>query len=133
MVVYYRLVITYQTKMTISAVIGIFFDHKGQILTIENFRGVDVPGGHVKRGETPEATIKRELSEEAGATVKNIKVIDSVTSNLGKYKNKTMVFMTGRVDSFDASKAKMMIIDDFLDIYSQDKELMKKMLQKAKK
>jgi len=79
MVVYYRLVITYQTKITISA------------------------------------------------------VIESVTSNLGKYKNKTMVFMAGRVDSFDANKAKMMIIDDFLDIYSQDKELMKKMLQKAKK
>ena len=118
--------------MIISAVIGIFFDHKGRILTIENARGIDVPGGHVELGETPEATIKRELLEEAGATVKNIKVIDSITSNLGKYKNKTMVFMTGRVDSFDASKAKMMIIDDFLDIYSQNKGLIKRMLQKAK-
>lgn len=38
-------------------------------------RDWDIPGGHVDAGETPEETARRELYEEAGATVGIVRVI----------------------------------------------------------
>ena len=116
----------------VSAVIGVFFNQEGKILTIENTRGIDVPGGHVKHGETIRETIIRELLEEGGAVVRNIRIIDILTSRSGDYKDMTMVFVTGEVDSFDEEKARMMTIEEFLKVYSQDKGLMLRILEKAK-
>jgi 8-oxo-dGTP pyrophosphatase MutT (NUDIX family) len=40
----------------------------GQILSVRNERGWDIPGGHLERGEDPLAALRREVLEEAGAT-----------------------------------------------------------------
>tara|TARA_Y100000034_G_C6543521_1_gene234592 strand:+ start:67 stop:516 length:450 start_codon:yes stop_codon:yes gene_type:complete len=38
----------------------------------------DLPGGHWKKGETAEAAVKREVKEETGLNVKNLKKIGEV-------------------------------------------------------
>ena len=35
-------------------------------------RGWDIPGGHLEPGETPEAAMRREVLEEAGAVLADI-------------------------------------------------------------
>lgn len=56
----------------VSAVIGLVFDTSGKLLVINNHRGWDFPGGHVEADETPSEALKRELLEEASATIKNV-------------------------------------------------------------
>ena len=44
-----------------------------------------------------------------------------------------MVFVTGKVISFDSKKATLMPVSNFLQKYKQNQSLMKKMLQKTQK
>lgn len=115
----------------ISAVIGLFFDKNGDLLTIENKRGLDVPGGHLEKDEDFMEAIIRETEEEAGTKIKNIQVIGKIKSQFGKYKNRTMIFVTGEIISFDKKIAGLMSVSNFLKKYKQNKSLMKRMLKKA--
>ena len=45
---------------------------EGRILAVENERGWDIPGGHLEPGESPLDALRREIAEEAGASVKRI-------------------------------------------------------------
>lgn len=119
--------------MNTSAVAGIFFDQNGNILTIKNSRGTDIPGGHTENGETVKQTIIREAREEAGAIIDNVQLIKKIQAKNGVYLGKSMVFVMGKVISFDKRKANLMTTTDFLKVYSQNKLLMKILLQKAKK
>lgn len=119
--------------MRTSAVIGIFFDRNGDILTIKNSRGIDVPGGHTESGETIEQTIVREAYEEANAVINNFQIVEEIQTKTGIYHGQNMAFVTGRIISFDRNKATLITIADFLKTYSQDKQLMKTILRKAKK
>lgn len=119
--------------MNISAVIGIFFDQNYSLLTIQNSRGVDVPGGHKEKGETVEQTITREAYEEAGAVINNIQIVEEIKTKSGIYHNRNMAFVTGEIISFDRKKAKFMAIPAFLETYTQNKQLMEKVLRKAER
>ena len=44
------------------------FDGKAMLMANLN-RGVDIPGGHIDSGETPEAAMRREAKEETGAII----------------------------------------------------------------
>ena len=119
--------------MNTSAVIGIFFDQNDNILTIKNSRGIDIPGGHAESGETVKQTIIREAREEAGAVIDDIQLIKKIQTKNGVYLGKSMVFVMGKVISFDKRKANLMTITDFLEAYRQNKSLMKIILRKVKK
>jgi ADP-ribose pyrophosphatase YjhB (NUDIX family) len=54
-----------------------FIIKDNKILVIRNKkenRGLEIPGGHVERNETPEAALKRECLEEASVTIKDIRI-----------------------------------------------------------
>ena len=53
----------------ITAALALVLDEKGNILSIVNKRGFDIPGGHVEPGEDVVGTLHRELMEEASATM----------------------------------------------------------------
>ena len=52
------------------------FAFEGDALLMADLdRGVDIPGGHIDSGETPEAAMRRETKEETGATLGAVRML----------------------------------------------------------
>jgi NAD+ diphosphatase len=65
-----------------TAVAALIFNRKGKLLVTRraiepDFGKIDLPGGFVDPGETAEEALKRELFEELGVTVKNMRYLTS--------------------------------------------------------
>jgi len=65
----------YPRDINISQVLGFCLNKNKKILIIKNQRGWNFPGGHPKKGESPEETLRREIMEEANVTIKNPRLI----------------------------------------------------------
>lgn len=102
------------------------FMHDGQIVAVEENRGLDIPGGHVQVGETSfEETARRETLEEIGATLEELKVVAIIQSNYyGNEPEKLtyLVVYTALVKSLNEDPsivAKRSVLDkaEFLSLY----------------
>lgn len=66
-----------QTKFTVS-VAAVVTNQKNEILLLDHvlrpFTSWGVPGGFVNRGEQPERAVRRELREEIGLELKNLRI-----------------------------------------------------------
>ena len=51
---------------------AVLFMNDGTILLLKNKKGWDLPGGHMRHGETKQQALKREVFEEAGIQINNI-------------------------------------------------------------
>ena len=73
-----RLVRTGQKRFTVT-VGAMLFDDAGKILLLEHvFRpdsGWGIPGGFIAKGEQPEAALRRELQEEIGIEIDNVRLL----------------------------------------------------------
>jgi 8-oxo-dGTP diphosphatase len=68
---------------SITAVVVLPFTDSGEIVSITNSRGLDVPGGHVEEGETSiEQVACREAMEEAGIALSHLKLIAYLQSSV---------------------------------------------------
>ena len=112
---------------TISAVFLVAF-HNGKLLSIQNERGWDIPGGHIEGDEKPLVALRREALEEAGAKVGNASPYAILTSTTS---SKIMVFfasnditMVDFVPSEDALDRGLLDTEDLLARYYGDKELL---------
>lgn len=72
-----------------SAALGIIRS-QGKILAIRNARGWDLPGGHQEKGEHPEATLKREILEEASVTIGRPQLVFMLASLDDRYASQKM-------------------------------------------
>ncbi len=96
-----------------------------KILTIQNERGWDIPGGHIEEGETPEEALTREVQEEAGAVFPHAKLFAMLGSDdQDKYKDKVMLIYTTNnftlgtfTPSEDAFNREVIEIKEFLERY----------------
>jgi 8-oxo-dGTP diphosphatase len=77
-IVRHRLVHVGQRRFTVTAG-ALIFDDQGRILLLEHvFRsdsGWGIPGGFLSKGEQPEAALRRELREEIGIEVQDVKLL----------------------------------------------------------
>jgi len=73
-----------QTKFTASVAV-IITNRGGKVLLLEHIlrpaSGWGIPGGFLDQGEQPETAIRRELREEAGIELENLKMIRVRTLN----------------------------------------------------
>ena len=67
----------FQTSFTASAA-GLITDEKGKVLLLNHVlrpgSGWGIPGGFLNRGEQPGDTLRREIREETGLEIENIKL-----------------------------------------------------------
>ena len=64
---------------------GVIYNDKNEVLLIQKARGpykgqLDLPGGGIEYGETAEETLKREIKEEVGLTIKSNKLKRIITN-----------------------------------------------------
>jgi 8-oxo-dGTP diphosphatase len=73
-----------------------------------------VPGGHLEFGETWEQTAEREIFEETGITIKNIR-FGAVTNDIFHNEDKHYVTIW-MVSDWNSGKAKILEPDRFIDL-----------------
>ena len=59
----------------ITSALALAFDGERILMTNLRQRGWDIPGGHLEPGETPEAAMRREVMEEAGAQLADVRLL----------------------------------------------------------
>ncbi|MDQ3321983.1 MAG: NUDIX hydrolase [Acidobacteriota bacterium] len=73
-----------QQKFTVS-VAAVVTNEKGEVLLLDHvlrpFSNWGIPGGFIKTGEPPEKAVSREIREETGLELKNIRLIRARTTN----------------------------------------------------
>ena len=92
----------------IAAVLAM--DKKENILLVKQYRHAikkftyDIPGGAVDKGETPEATAKREMEEETGYFPRRLKKILSFYPDSGKKGDVRHIFIADRLERVGKAK-----------------------------
>lgn len=73
-----RAIRSIQTKFTVS-VAAVIFNEKDEVLLLEHllrpFSSWGIPGGFIEGGEQPEPALRREIREETGLELANVKMI----------------------------------------------------------
>jgi phosphoglycolate phosphatase-like HAD superfamily hydrolase/ADP-ribose pyrophosphatase YjhB (NUDIX family) len=67
-----------ETRPPLATVGGLVFNSQGEVLMIRTHKWSDlwgIPGGKIKWGETSEAALRREILEETGLKISNIKFV----------------------------------------------------------
>ena len=80
----FRIVRATQKKFTVSVAVVIVNENEKILLlnhVLRSDSGWGIPGGFMQSGEQPEAAVKREIREETGLELKNIKLLGMRTTN----------------------------------------------------
>ena len=77
--------------------------NEGQVLLVRQYRPVvevetlELPSGHVGKGETPEEAARRELMEETGYEAHDIELLGTLIPDTGRLGNKLWCFFASSV------------------------------------
>jgi 8-oxo-dGTP diphosphatase len=129
-----RLVRVGQNRFTVTAG-AMIFDEQGRILLLEHvFRpdsGWGIPGGFIGRGEQPEQAMRRELREEIGIEVEEVKMI--LVRTLGRPRQVEIYFRARAIGnpvpcSFEIKTAEWFVPDSLPSELSKDQ---RRLIQRA--
>src|SRR5258708_2690416 len=125
-----RLVRTGQRRFTVTAG-ALIFDDRGRILLLEHvFRpdsGWGIPGGFLARGEQPEEGLRRELREEVGLELDDVKLL--LVRSLHRPRQIEIYFRARpqgepQPRSFEIKRAEWFALDDLPAELSKDQRTM---------
>jgi 8-oxo-dGTP diphosphatase len=115
-----------QRRFTVTVAAMLFDDHDRILLLEHVFRadeGWGVPGGFINRAENPEAALRRELREEIGIEIDDVKMI--VSRTLGTLKQVEIYFRARVIgdpkpSSFEIKSAQWFALDQLPRELSND-------------
>jgi 8-oxo-dGTP pyrophosphatase MutT (NUDIX family) len=123
-------------RENISAVFLVAFQD-GKVLSIQNERGWDIPGGHLEGEEEPFIALQREVLEEAGAVVNSAKPYAVLSSSTSP---KVMLFFASNsiklfefIPSEDALSRDLLSKEELLNRYYGDKDLLRSLIENGQK
>ena len=123
-------------KETISAVFLVAFKD-GKVLSTQNERGWDIPGGHLEGDEDPFVALQREVLEEAGTVVESAKPYAVLSSSTSP---KVMLFFSSNsitlvefISSEDVLARDMLNPEELLSRYYGDKDLLQSLIERGQK
>lgn len=82
-----------------TTVCAVAITEEGEVLMVRQYRHpiketiIEIPGGFIDKGETPEQAMLRELKEETGYEFSSIKNVGKVAANPGVLDNYTYLFL----------------------------------------
>lgn len=82
-----------------SSVCALALTAEGEVLIVKQYRHpieeeiIEIPGGFVDEGETPEVAMERELKEETGYEFSSIECVGKIAANPGVLDNYTYLFL----------------------------------------
>jgi 8-oxo-dGTP pyrophosphatase MutT (NUDIX family) len=80
-------------------VCAVAITEEGKVLMVKQYRHpieetiLEIPGGFIDKGESPETAIKRELKEETGYEFSSITAVGKIAANPGVLDNFTYLFL----------------------------------------
>ena len=103
------------------------------VAIVNNKRGVDVPGGHLEKDETPKNAFKREVLEEACVKLGEIKPFALLESDRDIEKSFIVFYFSVGImlpfnPSVEVSRRQIMLYKDFIKNYCGNKSLMEALL-----
>ena len=134
-----------EVDLSLPAVaVGCYAVKNDSILLIKNYRGWDVPGGHIELGETPLDAVKRELKEEANCEANEFFVIGYLhcrqTVPHAKYPDESLLVIYSCYDfevdheaqlAFETTEAKFVSLGEVGDFHHNWTDLKRKLLENA--
>jgi len=87
----------------------IAFTPKDEIVLVRQYRPaverttLELPSGHVEKGETPEAAARRELAEECGLQAARLDLLGGLISDTGRNENRLWCFFAPEASSAGAN------------------------------
>lgn len=123
---------------SVSAII--FRENKILVVYIDNEKRKtwDIPGGHLENNESPKEALKREICEEARASIKNIKLLGYLESDAYKEKSYIAIFtadikkLYSFKSSYESTDRDFFLTTKFIKKYNGNKSLMKFLIQITK-
>ena len=136
----YRLTRIGQKRFTVTTAV-VIFNHDGKILLLEHvFRpdsGWGIPGGFLSNREQPEEGVRREIREEIGIELEDVRLL--FARNLGRLRQVEIYFLARPVGipqprSFEIKRAEWFALDHLPSDLSRDQiQLINRALQASEK
>jgi ADP-ribose pyrophosphatase len=93
----------YYALQMLDYVSVVAFTDQQELVLVRQFRPaveretLELPAGHVEKGETPEHSARRELAEECGFDAPKLELLGSLISDTGRNENRVWCFLAPRI------------------------------------
>mgnify|MGYP000979708972 CR=1 FL=1 len=121
----------YFTLNTTDFVTILALNNTSEILFVKQYRPalelytLELPSGHVEKGQTSEEAAHSELLEETGYMAKKLELLGCISPDTGRFSNKAWCYFTNEIEKVEDE-----IIDDGIELHLIKIEEVKKLIKR---